>query len=81
VDLDILNRRLDNYSKTHEKELSATQEPIFRSSFRNGILTYFYRDEPINVMRESSVFRVMGRVKRAIRNLVGSSTAKCSVCL
>jgi hypothetical protein len=80
VDLDILNRRLADYSKTHERELSATREPTFRSGFRNGILTYFYCDEPINVMRESSVFRVTKRVKRAFRNLVGSLTAKYSVC-
>jgi hypothetical protein len=39
VDLDILNRRLADYSKTHEMELSTTQEPIVHSSFRNGILT------------------------------------------
>jgi hypothetical protein len=81
VDLDILNRRLADYSKTHEIELSATQEPIRCSGLRNGILTYFYCDEPINAMRDSAVFLMTRRVKRAFRDLIDSSTAKYSICL
>jgi hypothetical protein len=67
------NDRLSRYTKQNAAMLECTQEPRFFSKFRNGILAYWYNEEPIG---ESKGWVHSSRFWNALRRFLSRSISR-----